>query len=107
MPQPDQVIKASSRDIVKSLEEVNDQVVPLFEDAADDLIKKMGGNAKMALCKTLALLSGHHKETMTSRSLLNGQENMLTYQFTVEKPFYAISFVWNILRKYCPESIST
>jgi hypothetical protein len=72
VPQPEQVIKASSRDIVKSLAEVNEQVVPLFEEAAEDLILQEGGDARRALCKTLALLSGHHKEMMTSRSLLNG-----------------------------------
>jgi hypothetical protein len=38
VPQPEEVIKASSRDIVKSLAEVNEQVVPLFEEAAEDLI---------------------------------------------------------------------
>jgi hypothetical protein len=79
VPQPEQVIKASSRDIVKSLSEVNEQVVPLFEEAAEDLILQEGGDARRALCKTLALLSGHHKEMMTSRSLLNGQETMVTF----------------------------
>lgn len=34
---------------------------------------------KRALCKTLALLSGHHKEVLLDRSLLNGQENMVTF----------------------------
>lgn len=38
VPQPEQVIKASSRDIVKALVEVNEQVVPLFEEAAEELI---------------------------------------------------------------------
>ena len=71
VPQPDQVIKASSRDMFKSLAEVNEQVVPLFEEAAEELILQEG-NAKKALCKTLALLSGHHKECMIARSLLNG-----------------------------------
>ena len=32
---------------------------------------------------------------------------MVTYQIVLEKPFYAISFVWNVIRKYCPETIST
>lgn len=107
MPQPEQVIKASSKDIVKRLEEVNDKVLPLFEDAADDLIAAEDGNFKQALCKTLALLSGHHKEMMIARSMLNAQENMVTYQMTWEKPFYAISFVWSVIRKFCPETIST
>jgi len=58
IPQPDQVIKASSRDTVKNLEEVNDDVLGLFEEAADDLINKHKGDTKKALCKTLAYLSG-------------------------------------------------
>lgn len=61
IPQPDQVIKASSRDTVKNLEEVNDEVLGLFEDAADELITKHKGDTKMALCKTLAYLSGQYK----------------------------------------------
>lgn len=44
---------------------------------------------------------------MIARSMLNGQENMVTYQITMDKPFYAISLVWNVIRKYCPETIST
>jgi len=64
IPQPDDVIKASFRDTMKQLEEVEDKVVPIFEDAATKLIKAEQGDAKRALCKTLALLSGHHKEVL-------------------------------------------
>lgn len=39
VPQPDQVIKASSRDTIAALTEVNDEVLPLFEEAADTLIE--------------------------------------------------------------------
>lgn len=72
VPQPEQVIKASSMGIIESLKEVNEKVIPLFTDAAEHLISFHGGDAKRALCQTLALLSGHHKEEMTARSLLNG-----------------------------------
>ena len=72
VPQPEQVIKASSREIIKSLTEVNDKVLSLFGEAADDLIEAENGDYKKALCKTLALLSGHHKEVMIARSMLNG-----------------------------------
>lgn len=89
-----------------SLKEVNDKVLPLFEEAADDLIAAENGDYKKALCRTLALLSGHHKEVMIARSMLNGQENMVTYQMTLEKPMYAISYIWNAIRKYCPDTIS-
>jgi ATP-dependent RNA helicase DDX21 len=80
VPQPDQVIKASSRDTIKDLAEVNDKVLALFEEAVDELIQMEGGDSRRALCKTLALLSGHHKEMLVARSLLNGQENMVTFQ---------------------------
>jgi hypothetical protein len=57
---------------VELLKEVNAKVIPLFNDAADHLIALHDGDIKKALCKTLALLSGHHKEEMVARSLLNG-----------------------------------
>ncbi len=60
IPQPEDVIKASSRDIIKNLSEVQDAVIPLFYDAADSLIKKYG-DPKKALCASLAYLSGHYK----------------------------------------------
>jgi ATP-dependent RNA helicase DDX21 len=72
IPQPADVIKASSRGILKQLDEVNESVIPFFDDAADNLIKIHNGDAKKALCATLAFLSGHFKEVMTNRSLLTG-----------------------------------
>jgi hypothetical protein len=38
VPQPEQVIKASSMGTVEMLKEVNAKVIPLFTDAADHLI---------------------------------------------------------------------
>ena len=35
VPQPEQVIKASSMGTIALLKEVNDKVIPLFEEAAD------------------------------------------------------------------------
>jgi hypothetical protein len=43
------------------------------------LIAHHKGDMKKALCQTLALLSGHHKEEMVERSLLTGQENCVTF----------------------------
>ena len=64
VPQPDDVIRASFRDTLKQLEEVEDKVIPIFEEAAQQMVEAEGGDAKRALCKTLALLSGHHKAIM-------------------------------------------
>ena len=88
---------------MKQLEEVEDKVIPIFEDAADTLIGNENGDAKRALCKTLALLSGHHKEVLQDRSLLNGQADMVTFQMLLDKPFYSVSMVWNMIRRYVPD----
>lgn len=107
VPQPEQVIKASSMGIIEQLKEVNEKVLPLFSEAAEQLMSLHGGDVKRALCQTLALLSGHHKEEMMARSLLTGQEDCVTFQLTMDKPFYAVSLVWNVLRRYLPDKITS
>jgi replication-associated recombination protein RarA len=79
VPQPEDIIKSTSKDTIEQLKEVNEKVIPLFEDAADMLIKHHKGDARKALCSTLALLSGYHKEEMSARSLLTGQEDQVTF----------------------------
>lgn len=70
IPQPEDVIKAQARDITNHLSEVNNEVVDLFEETAQDIIERYGG-AKEALKIALAYMSGH-KTALTSRSLLSG-----------------------------------
>lgn len=79
--------------------------MPLFEETAEQLIEKFKDDPKKALCVTLAFLSGHYKQILTSRSLLTGQENCITIEMKFENSFFAVSFVWNILKKFLTESI--
>ena len=65
-------MKASSKGIVKNLEAVNNEVLPYFEETADLLIEKQGGDPRKALCAALAYLSGNYKSVLESRSLLTG-----------------------------------
>jgi len=106
IPQPEDVIKATSRDSIKNLANVNEKVLELFNDAADELITLEGGNEKKALMKALAFMSGCHQEAMTSRSLLTGQENCITFQIDLEQTFNGPGLVWTILRRWIPESIA-
>lgn len=87
-PLPDDIIRATFRSTLKQLAEVEDKVIPIFTEAADQLIESEGGDVKRALTKTLALLSGHHKECLTDRSLLNAQPDMVTFQMVLTRPFY-------------------
>jgi len=63
---------------LKDLENVSHDVVPYFKDVARDLIKNNKGDAETALCLTLAYISGFYKTAFTSKSLITGQEKMIT-----------------------------
>ena len=99
-PQRKDIITASSRDIHTSLEKVSDDVLPFFEDIADEIITDIG--AKKALCKALAFMSGNLKK-IDNRSLLTGGENMATYQLKVFQEIQSPSYIWGILRRQVPE----
>jgi hypothetical protein len=51
---------------------VNEDVIPFFDETAENLIKAHGNDPKKALCITLAYLSGHYKSVLMNRSLLTG-----------------------------------
>jgi len=82
---------------------VNEKVLPLFNDAADELIALSNGDGKNALMKALAFMSGCHKEAMMSRSLLSGQEKCITFQVDLQTTFNGVGLIWNILRRWIPE----
>ena len=47
--------------MLKNLEGVSDDVIPMFEDAAKLFLDKNHGNPIKALSKTLAFISGNYK----------------------------------------------
>jgi len=61
VPQPEDVIRASSKGILKQMESVNQDVLPLFKQAAQELIKQQNNDPEQALCAALAYLSGFYK----------------------------------------------
>ena len=44
---------------------------------------------------------------LQDRSLLNAQPDMVTFQVILERPFYSVSMVWNVIKKYVPDQISS
>lgn len=44
---------------------------------------------------------------MTKRSLLNGQENCITYQMDLDQTFNGVGLIWNILRRHIPDAITS
>lgn len=54
----------------------------MFRDVARELIETCKGDAEKALCQTLAYISGHYKTAIVARSLLTGQEKLMTLMMT-------------------------
>jgi ATP-dependent RNA helicase DDX21 len=99
-PQPEDIIKASSKFIVEGLKKVSDEALPLFQETAE-MLKKEFGESK-ALLLTLAYISGNLTK-IKGRSLLSGTENFITYQIDTEKEFRTVSYVWGILKRILPD----
>jgi ATP-dependent RNA helicase DDX21 len=107
VPQAEDVIKASANGILKSLEEVNPKVLPLFSDASKQLIDQCKGDAEKALSMALAFISGHYKTALKARSLITGAEHVLTCK--MESLFngkLSVQNVYSILKRYWPPQLA-
>ena len=95
-PQPSEIIEASARDIATSFAAVNNSVLIPFQKTAQDLIEEF--TAEEALCRALAIISGHTKE-IKQRSLLWAVEGYVTVVITTKEEVRSLSYIWGILRK--------
>ena len=57
---------------------MHDDVLPLFNETAQALIDQKGGDPHKALCTALAYISGYYKAALNAKSLITGQERMVT-----------------------------
>jgi len=106
IPQPEDVIKATSRDILKNLTDVNEDVVHLFEDTARVLIDQHDGDAEKALQVALAYCSGFYKNKLVSKSLLTGQEYYTTMKMSNARGGMGFRDAQSVLRKYWDPRVS-
>ena len=61
---------------------MNEEVCKQFESIAKQRLTEDQGNSSAALSRTLAYISGHRSKTIAARSLLTGEEHMLTLKMT-------------------------
>eukprot|EP01135_Chromosphaera_perkinsii_P012096 Nk52_evm34s2579 gene=Nk52_evmTU34s2579 len=101
-PQPADIIGAVANDVTKSLKEVPKEVLDLFREPAEAMIEKKG--SVEALAAALAHISGYTE--IKTRSLLNSSEGFVTFFMKCETEFRSVSYIWAILRKTMPASIT-
>ena len=85
VPTEKEMQKAQTKGIIKKLEDVDEEVLELFEESASLLLDQHNGDAKMALKIALAYCSGHYKQKIPSRSLLTGRDGYNTLQMSVDQ----------------------
>ena len=85
IPTENDMIKATNKDILKKLKDVDKEILYDFDETANILIREHQGNAKEALKVALAYCSGHYKQTLPTSSLLNGKVGFSTIKMNVEK----------------------
>jgi len=78
------MLKAKTKDILKKLKDVDKDVLPMFDDTADILIRDCKGDTKKALQIALAYGSGHYKQVLPTKSLITGRDGQATFKMNVE-----------------------
>ena len=61
MPQPDEIIEAMNKESMLEFENVNPSLLHYFDSAADKLIAESNNDSRLALKKSLALVSGIYR----------------------------------------------
>ena len=102
-PQPAEIVKAGARDIAISLKEVSEDVLPYFNEIAEEMISDEG--ATRSLAKALAFISGHTKK-ISQRSLLCSIEGYITYMVKCPIEYQAPGFIFSFLRKNTSEHLA-
>lgn len=95
IPQPEDIIRASARDISHSFDNVSEKVLACFEESVDDILEHY--SPKEALCRALAIISGYTK-SMKQRSLLFSTEGFITYIIESDQEVRSLSYFYNFIR---------
>lgn len=101
VPTASEIIKASCKDAIRSLDSVPASVSEHFRDAAEKLIEKRG--ALNALAAALAHISG--AKSFEPRSLLNSEKGYTTMVLECSMEMHNIGFAWRGLKEQLGETV--
>ena len=95
MPQPEDIIRASARDISHSFDKVSDTVLGFFDESVKDILQHYA--PEEALGRALAIISGY-TNNMQQRSLLSSAEGFITYVVETDQEVRNLSYFWNFIK---------
>lgn len=85
IPTESDIKKAQRKGILRKLEDVDREVLDMFDETAELLLKQHNNDAKLALKIVLAYSSGHYKQKIPTRSLLTSRDGNTTLMMRVEE----------------------
>ncbi|XP_060624865.2 nucleolar RNA helicase 2 [Anolis sagrei] len=101
VPTATDIIKASSKDAIKSLDSVPPSAIDYFRQSAERLIEEKG--AVEALAAALAHISG--ATSIEQRSLLNSDAGYVTITLQCSVEMHSIGYAWRALKEQLGEDI--
>ena len=102
IPSAADVVKAQAESISMNISKVNPSVLKYYEETSDKLLKDH--TPKEALSRAFALLCGQTDE-FAQRSLITGQQDLVTYKLANKDPIFSTKFIFLILKKEFQEEI--
>jgi ATP-dependent RNA helicase DDX21 len=94
--QNDDLIASSANKAAEEIENVDESMIALFEESAQELIDSIG--AKRSLAAALACITGHTKPPRRT-SLMSGVPDFVTVLFTSYNEIRAKGYVWNAINR--------
>ena len=103
IPQPEDIIRASARDISHAFDTVSDNILSCFDESVDDILEHY--TPKEALGRALAIISGYTKK-MKQRSLLFSTEGYVTYVIETDEEVRSLSYFYNFFKNSLAPNIA-
>lgn len=103
MPQPEDIVRASARDMSHSFKKVSDQVLDCFTESVQDILELY--KPEEALCRALAIISGYTSK-LQQRSLLSSVEGFVTYVMENSQEASSLTPFWNFLQSNFPSQLA-
>lgn len=101
-PQPEDIVRVSGADALKSVQGVHDSMMDIFKPLAEQALAEAGEeNAADVIARALAVIAGY-TQPPAPRSLLSSSEGYMTFHYTADASLGEIrspSFVFSQLRE--------
>ncbi|XP_067858751.1 nucleolar RNA helicase 2 [Heptranchias perlo] len=103
VPTANDIVKASCKDAIRSLDSVPASAIDYFRTAAENLIEERG--ALEALAAALAHISG--AKSIEQRSLLNSDTGYTTMVLTCSTEMHNLGYAWRGLKEQLGEAVDS